>query len=160
MKDLLREALTSLLALLARLIAPALQSELSWLASSLSADLPLINAAWCVRFRDVRASGILYSRGIDATLYQFGRRVWGVGHVQAEPGDPFEYRGIIRRNVFYGTFRRKDARILAGTGTFILKIRADSQLMEGRCTWFDSDIDDVRSSAYVWTRNGSSTAER
>ena len=61
--------------------------------------------------------------------------------------------GRIKRNVFYGSFYRKNERILAGTGTFVLKIIADSRKMVGRCTWYDSLLDDVWSSSYVWLRS-------
>lgn len=77
-----------------------------------------------------------------------------MGHVQGEPGDPFVYRGSIKRNVFYGSFSRKDSPVLAGTGTFVLKILSDSRRLEGRCSWYDKILDDVWSSGYAWTRNG------
>jgi hypothetical protein len=56
--------------------------------------------------------------------------------------------------VFYGTFKRTDSHILAGTGTFVLKISANSRDMTGHCTWYDNALDDVWASEYVWTRKG------
>lgn len=131
---------------------PGLERRLSQWASRFDLDVPRIGGAWVLRYRlsqKVAGSDLRY---IDAILHQFGRRVRGVGHVEGEPGDPFEYRGEIIRNTFSGTFRRKDRRILAGTGTFLLKISANSLTMTGRCTWFDSTLDDVWTSVYLWTR--------
>ena len=138
---------------LARLVTPALERRLSHLANYLIADVPRLEGAWVARFRDPRSNGVSEVVALDATLRRFGRRLHGAGHFQGRPGDLFEFRGLIKRNVFYGSFHRKDAHILAGTGTFVLKIAADSRQLAGRCTWYDSLLDDVWQSKYVWTRN-------
>ena len=58
----------------------------------------------------------------------------------------------IRRNAFFGEFRLKNRGLLASTGTFVLKVAADSQQMEGRCGWSDSDNGGVWSAHYEWSR--------
>jgi len=54
--------------------------------------------------------------------------------------------------VFYGAYRHTDSHVLAGTGTVVLKIEADSRTMEGHCLWFDSGLDAVWRSEYRWER--------
>jgi hypothetical protein len=68
------------------------------------------------------------------------------------PADVFHFRGTIKRNVFYGTFARQDAQVLAGTGTFVLKVMADSKTLIGQCMWYDATLDGVWSSDYEWHR--------
>lgn len=152
MKRAIQDILTYVLALLARVLTPAFQRQIARLCLRLAADVPQVGTAWVVRFTEPWRSGRSRSRAIDAVLQQFGRFVRGDGHVQGHPGDPFEYRGVIKRNVFYGTFRRRDAHVLAGTGTFVLRISADSRSMTGYCTWYDNLIEGVWSSKYVWGR--------
>ena len=154
MKAFAQDIVAYLFSFLARLVSPAVQYLLERWATNLAGDVPRIGVAWVVRFQEPIAIKGSRLNLIDTRLRQFGRRVWGVAYVQGEPGDPFRYDGFIRRNVFYGTFRREDAHVLAGTGTFVLKIAADSRIMTGRCTWYHSQIDDVWSSKYVWVRNG------
>ena len=154
MKEILQNITTRIFSLLASLASPAIQSYLKNWATNLAGDVPRIGSAWVVRLNNPTTTKTARQDLIDARLHQFGRRVSGIGFVQGEPGDPFEYDGFIRRNVFYGAFRRKDAHILAGTGTFVLKITADSRNMIGRCTWYESRIDAVWSSKYVWIRRG------
>lgn len=91
---------------------------------------------------------------MDVALSQFGTRIRGTGHIQGEPGQPFEFQGRVKWNVFYGTFSRRDTHVLAGTGTFVLKIAADTKSMTGCCAWFDSLIDEAWMSEYQWTRKG------
>ena len=152
MKNLCRDALTSILALLAPLATPTIERRLAKWAEHLIGDVPRLSAPWVVRFRWPMDRGGSRSDVLDVVLYQFGRQVHGYGHVQGEPGDRFEYRGAIKRNVFFGTFRRADGRMLSGTGSFVLKIAADSKTMQGRCGWYDSGLDDVWSSPYEWRR--------
>jgi len=154
MKRISQDALTYALALLARVLTPVFQRRIARLCVRLVADVPQLGTAWVVRFAEPSRSGPAKSDAIDAVLQQYGRFLRGQGHIQGQPGDPFEYQGTIKRNVFYGTFRRKDSHILAGTGTFVLKISADSRRLTGHCTWYDNLLDDVWSSKYVWTRSG------
>jgi hypothetical protein len=152
MRLLLRDAITYLLALAARVLTPAFQRQLARLCVHLFNDVPLLDAAWVVHFHDPSPTDAFTPRTIDAQLNQFGRFITGNGHIQGEPGDPFQYRGVIKRNVLYGTFRRKDSHVLAGTGTFVLKISPNSRSMRGHCTWYDNDLEDVWISPYIWTR--------
>ena len=154
MKPALKDALTSVLALLARIATPLLARQLSQLSLRLLPNVPRLAGAWVLRFRDPQPSGHTRVIAVDAVLSQFGRSLSGTGHIQGQPGDPFEFHGSIKRNVVFGSFWRSNAHILAGTGTFVLKISADSRLLTGRCTWYDSLLDDAWSSQYVWTRRG------
>ena len=154
MKSPLQDLIAFILSQAARVLTPALQRQIARLCVHLAADVPQLGTAWVVSFSEPHQSEGTKSAAIDATLQQFGRFLRGNGHLQGEPGKPYEYRGVIRRNVFYGTFRRTDSHILAGTGTFVLKINADSHHMTGHCTWYDNVLDDVWASEYVWTRKG------
>lgn len=149
-----RDILSYTLSILGRLLLPILARRFQKFSLFLAPDTPCLGTSWAVTFRDPLRSGGSQPNGIDASLQQYGRFVWGVGHVQGEPGDPFLYRGFIKRNVFYGSFSRKDSHVLAGTGTFVLKILSDSRRLEGRCSWYDKILDDVWSSGYAWTRKG------
>lgn len=151
--ELLRNSLAFALSLLGKAAEPALRSRLSDLACWIVPDAPRLAGAWVVKFRDPLPGGGARVRCIDAELTQYGRLVHGTGHLQGEPGDPFQYRGWIKRNAFHGEFRRRSRSVLAGTGTFVLKIAADGEKMEGRCGWYDSGLDDVWSSNYLWRRN-------
>lgn len=153
MKQVLKDGLSYTLSLLAKLAAPTVERWLSNWTASLFSDLPMIGGAWVARF-DEPADDAVNPQNIDAVLRQFGRRIEGIAHVQGEPGDPFVFRGRVRRNVFYGVFKREDRRVLAGAGTFFLKVAADSRAMSGVCSWYDSDLDEVWSSPYAWTRKG------
>ena len=153
MNQYFRDLLTFAFALIARVLTPALQRRLVRLCVHLSADVPRLGVTWVVRFRDPVSAQKARYRTIDATLQQFGRFVHGRGHIQGEPGDPFVYRGVIKRNAFYGSFRRVDSHLLAGTGTFVLKISANSTHLTGHCTWYDNRLDDVWTSDYAWVRD-------
>lgn len=152
MKQHLKDLITLTLALVARMVTPALQRKIMRLCLYLANDVPRLDAAWVVRFSDPTRLGRARKRCIDATLFQFGRYVRGRGHIQGEPGDEFIYKGEIKRNAFYGHFSRIDSHVLAGTGTFVLKISANSRQMDGNCTWYDDLLDDVWSSSYQWKR--------
>ena len=154
MKSFLRDILTYVLAILARILTPALQRRVIRLCLHIANDMPQLGTAWVVRFANPTRSGKSRNLAIDATLHQFGRFVRGYGHVHGEPGDLFVYKGVIKRNTFYGSFRRVDSHVLAGTGTFVLKISPNTRELEGHCTWFDNILDDVWSSNYKWTRKG------
>ena len=149
-----RDLLAYILAALSRVLTPAFQRQLVRLCVSLFADLPQLSGAWVIRFAEPGPSGGDTVTAIDAELRQFGRFVRGRGHRQGEPGDPFEYQGVIKRNVLYGSFQRVNANVLAGTGTFVLNISPDSRGLVGHCTWYDNGLDDVWSSNYLWTRKG------
>lgn len=153
MKSIFQNIAAYVLALVARVLTPAFQRQLARLCMHVVGDVPDLDGAWVVSFDDPTPSGKSKSRKIDALLQQFGRYVWGTGHVQGKPGDLFVYRGTIKRNAFYGSFRRVDSHILAGTGTFVLQISADSCQMTGRCSWYDNLVNDVWSSDYAWTRS-------
>jgi hypothetical protein len=153
MKPLFQDIFAYVLAFIARIFTPALQRQIARLCMHLVNDIPDLDGAWVVAFADPLPSGRSRTRKIDASLQQFGRYVRGSGHVQGEPGDLFVYRGLIKRNAFYGTFRRADAHILAGTGTFVLQISANSRQLNGHCSWYDNFLDDVWSSSYSWNRN-------
>lgn len=152
MKEAIQDLIARLLALVAAVVSPAAQNMLERWARSLAGDAPRVGGAWVVRFSYPFPGRGRRRAKIDARLRQFGRRVQGVGFLQGDPGDPFQYEGFIRRNALFGTFRRKDAQMLAGTGTFLLKIAADCSRMSGRCAWYQSRIDDVWSSRYDWRR--------
>lgn len=154
MKRAIQDAVTYALASLARVLTPAFQRVIARVCAYLVADVPQLGTAWVIRFTEPCRSAPSKPEAIDAVLQQYGRFVRGDGHIQGQPGDPFEYRGTIKRNVFYGTFQRKNSHILAGTGTFVLKISADSRRLTGHCIWYDNLLDDVWSSKYVWMRKG------
>lgn len=152
--ETLRDSLAFILLILAKMAGSTLRSQLSRLSIWLLPDTPALAGAWVIRFRYPLPGGASRVCKIDAVLTQFGRRVQGIGHLQGDPGDPFEYRAWIRRNAFFGEFRRKNRSIIAGTGTFTLKIFANGQTLDGRCGWYDSDLDSVWSSRYDWSRLG------
>ena len=152
MNTQLQDAAAYVLATLARILTPALQQWIAQLCLHLASDVPQLGSNWVVRFSDPGRCGRSKTVRIDATLQQFGRFLRGRGHIQGEPGDPFEYQGVVKRNVLYGSFRRTDCHILAGTGTFVAKISPNSRTMTGHCTWYDNLLDDVWSSTYVWIR--------
>lgn len=149
-----KDALTYALSLIARIATPALARYFSQFAIRLTPSLPHLGGPWVLRFLDPRLNAKARPLAVDVVLQQFGRWLRGTGHIQGQPGDPFDFRAQIKRNALFGSFQRRDAHILAGTGTFVLKISADSRLLTGRCTWYDSLLDDVWSSQYVWTRRG------
>ncbi len=148
----MQDWIARLFSMFARLVSPSLQGTLERWATNLAGDVPRIGAAWVVRFRYPTPDRSARPCAIDARLHQFGRRVSGIGFVEGEPGDPFRYEGFIRRNVFFGTFRRNDPHVLAGIGVFVLKIAADSRQMTGRCAWYQSQVDGVWPSRFLWRR--------
>lgn len=145
------EVLVLILELLARLVWPGLQDRLARWATALLPDLPLLSGHWLVQFEDASAKRTRPTK-IDADLRQFGRHVSGIGHIHGASADVFRFEGTIKRNVFIGTFARKDAHVLAGTGNFLLKVRADSRRLSGHCMWFDGRLEDVWVSKYEWNR--------
>lgn len=156
MKNVVQDTLAYILLLLARILSPKAGEALSRAATRLSGDVPDLNGWWTISFRWPHADGGTKNAEIDAKVRQFGRFFRASGHLHGEPGDPFEYRGTIRRNVLYGTFQRKDSHILAGTGTFIVKVNADNREMEGSCAWYASKLDAVWRSPCLWNYRGGS----
>ena len=153
MSQIFKDTLALLLGAVAHVVTPTIRHYLRRLCSKLGSDTPLLETAWVVQFHDPTESGGARKRCIDASLEQYGRFVRGQGHIHGKPHDIFVYRGVIKRNALYGQFRRTDAHVLAGTGTFVLKIRADGNLLHGTCTWYDSLLDDVWCSEYAWKKN-------
>lgn len=141
-----------ILELIARAAWPSLRARLSDWAGELLPDVPCLTGHWVADFHNPSRGKGTRRLAIDAHLLQFGRHVSGTGHVQGAPGDLFRFRGTIKRNVFYGSFAREDAQVLAGTGTFVLKVKADSKTMTGQCMWYDATLDGVWSSEYEWKR--------
>ncbi|HRI87259.1 MAG TPA: hypothetical protein PK869_03290 [Candidatus Hydrogenedentes bacterium] len=154
MITLLADAISYAFSLAAHIAGPASRRQLSKFSLAISRDIPHIGTAWAVQFEDPTRQGSVRLRGIDANLQQYGRHIRGIGHIQGEPTDLFQYEGILKRNVFYGTFWRKNSHVLAGTGTFVLKVNADSRRMTGQCMWYDNTLDDVWLSNYEWNRKG------
>ncbi|MFC1601296.1 hypothetical protein ACFL34_03005 [Candidatus Sumerlaeota bacterium] len=152
MKKGLQNLILNILALIARIAAPAVARQLQRLSMRIVSNVPKLGSTWVAHFRDPELPYGSREKKVDVSLQQFGRFVRGTGHIQGEPDRPFEYRGIIKRNAFYGNFMRDDPHVLASTGTFVLKINADSCRMLGSCTWYEGVLDEVWSSVYVWVR--------
>lgn len=154
MTRLKEEFIAQALGFLATLLTPGL---LRWIVSVSQrysdSSIPRVAGAWTVRFNEPTGRRGVVARAIDAELQQCGRYIHGRGHLQGNGGDPFRYQGMIKRNVLYGTFQRLDSHVLAGTGTFVLRISADSNTFVGQCTWYDNHLDNVWSSEYRWIRN-------
>lgn len=129
---------------------PTLRARLVRWASRLLPDIPRLEGYWVAEFDNPTRGRTSRRLAIDASLQQFGRQVTGTGHVQGMPGDLFRFRGTIKRNVLFGNFAREDAQVLAGTGTFVLKVMADSRRLTGQCMWYDALLDGVWVSAYDW----------
>lgn len=130
---------------------PRLRLRLARLAARILPEIPMLSGPWVVSFYDPDPSDARPIT-VDATLRQFGRHVYGVGHIQGQHGDGFSFNGVIRRNVFYGSFARLNEHVLAGTGTFVLKILARSDKLVGSCIWYDGQLDRAWSSPYLWER--------
>lgn len=147
----LRDIFLFLASFSAQAVSPLLQRGIAKVMEGLG-DVPRIGSSWVVKYTEPISCGRVRKIAIDVKLIQTGRYVRGTGHLQGRHDDEFFYSGTIRRNVFYGTFRRRDSHVLAGTGTFVLKIAANSREMNGCCSWYDAAIDDVWSSEYVWVK--------
>lgn len=145
------ELIVVLLELAAQLAWPSLRDRIARFATGLLSDIPILAGHWSASFCDPSPQGAA-EVVVDAHLNQFGRRIEGTGSIRGRPADAFAFNGIIKRNVFYGSFGRKDAHVLAGTGAFVLEIRADSQRLTGCAMWYDSVVEGVWSSDYCWSR--------
>jgi len=152
MKSLFQDIFSYILLSLSKILAPKTGAALARLATQFSSDLPDLNAPWVIRFRWPAGAGRSQAARIDVTIRQFGKFIRASGHPEGEPDALFEYTGTIRRNVVYGTFRRKDSHVLAGTGAFIIKILADNRTLAGSCAWYASRPDAVWRSPHVWRR--------
>jgi hypothetical protein len=148
----LNEILVLVLELIARAVWPSFRARIARWACELLPDVPRLAGHWVADFNNPTKGKGTKRLAIDASLVQFGRHISGAGHVQGHPADVFHFRGTIKRNVFYGTFARQDAQVLAGTGTFVLKVMADSKTLIGQCMWYDATLDGVWSSDYEWHR--------
>jgi len=145
--------LTEILRLLAKLVSSSLERRLEAWSARLTPDLPRLSGGWVVGFSYPKP---LRGRGrdrINLTFKQFGARIDGVGHVEGMPDDPLVYEGRINRNVLYGTVRRKNRGVLAGLGTFVLKIGSDSRTLVGTCAWYQSRKDGVWASRIRLSRH-------
>lgn len=145
------EFLALLLEMLAELVWPSLGRRLAGTAMGLLPDIPIIAGRWVGSFQDPRPCGCVANQ-VHLELHQFGRRLRGTGHLEGAPGDQFEFRGRVKRNIFHGSFSRKDAHNLAGTGAFVLKVTAHAKTMAGNCMWYDGELDRVWESPYYWRR--------
>jgi len=137
---------------LARAAWPSLRKRIARVVCDLLPDVPDLEGQWVAIFINPTKKQGTKRLSIDANLVQLGRSVSGTGHVRGNAGDLFHFQGTIKRNVFFGTFARRDAQVLAGTGTFVLKVMADSKALHGHCMWYDATLDGVWSSAYDWKR--------
>lgn len=143
----------TLLEVLARASGPLIKWVLQRGACALKPDVPRLAGHWIARFRDPQGSRSV-PVAIEATLTQRGRRISGVAHLMGQPHDVFTFDGTVKRNVFYGSYARLDSHVLAGTGTFVLKVAATSKKLSGHCIWYDAILDDVWVSPYSWERVG------
>ena len=91
MKQAIKDLITHLIEVIARLAAPALERQLGRLASLFISDVPHLDGAWVVRFRDPLRSGKSRIVVLDTRLTQFGRRIHGSAHLQGRPADLFEF---------------------------------------------------------------------
>lgn len=149
----LNEWIVLVLKLIARLTGPLLERRLARLALRLLPDLPHLEDYWTLEFEEPPHRGNKRTkRRVIMKLSQFGRNLGGIGHFQRSPQDSFTFTATIRRNVLYGSFSRSEHHILAGTGTFVLKIGAHSRRLEGHCLWYDGLLDTVWASPYRWKR--------
>ena len=147
----MNEFIAQVLQLVAACVWPRLRERLAVIAYDLLPDLPELSGQWVAHFHDPTPEGSALL-AVEVNLKQFGRSLRGEGRVLAQPDAAFNFRGMIRRNVFFGSFARQDTRVLAGTGAFILKIIADSRNLRGSCLWYDGGLDDVWVSPYSWRR--------
>jgi hypothetical protein len=132
---------------------PLLEDRLAQWALRLLPDLPKLgNAWWTLEFYDPTASGTKKRQRVNVELKQFGSKIQGLGYLYRQPEDRFSFEGRLRRNVFQGTFQRDDHHVLAGTGSFVLKILAHSRQLQGYCLWYDGLLDQVWASEYHWKR--------
>ncbi len=152
---ILNEIAVLILEAIGRLLLPWFRPQLARLAHRLLSDLPILEGHWVVGFDDPSSEGERVPTTVHVELIQFGRRVNGSGHLQCSPHDSFTFSGTIRRNVFFGSYWRDDEHVLAGTGTFVLKIIAHSRELRGHCIWYDGLLEDVWNSSYVWRRSPS-----
>ncbi|MBI1784431.1 hypothetical protein HYR69_04740 [Candidatus Sumerlaeota bacterium] len=152
MRAIIEDLLARVLSALAKFVTPALERQLAALATELVTDVPRVSGPWVIRFQWPRPMGGR-PETIDATFKQFGREVRGTGQIRGRPAELYRYHARVKRNVLYGTYARKDRHVLAGTGSFTLKINPNSKQMSGYCAWYDSHIDDVWLSTYSWNRN-------
>lgn len=154
MKDSHTEKILTVIAMLAKASSPWIQRAIIAIAGRFDSDTPQIGTHWTANFLDPDAGRNKHARTVEISLNQLGRSVWGQGHLQGRPNDPFEFKGTIKRNAFYGSFRRTNSHVLAGTGAFVLKISANTRFLTGHCSWYDSEVDDVWSTEYRWHRTG------
>lgn len=154
MESIFQSLVLKTFSILAHAIAPLFRTRLAKLLRKVSGDIPQVSGAWVIEYQEPDHDNTTCASLIDAKLEQFGTFVIGTGHVQGFPGDPFRYEAVIKRNAMYGTFKRKDSDVLAGTGTFVLKVAADLKTMQGHCSWYDSGLDGVWRSHFLWHRSG------
>lgn len=150
---MLREIIAIVLEGAAHFVWTRLHGRLARMATTLLTDVPVLAGNWAATFRDPAPDGVELLK-VQVQLRQFGRNLRGCGHIVDHPGDSFRFQGTLKRNVFFGSFQRKDAHVLAGTGAFVLKVSPDSRRMAGSCMWFDGLLDDVWTSEYRWGRLG------
>ena len=92
------------------------------------------------------------SKTAQVTLKRLGRSIHGHGFITGSGTDPFTFTGRVERHALIGSFSRRRRRVLAGSGTFVLKILADDDEMRGACIWYDKDADEPWKCTYVWKR--------
>ena len=129
------------------IILPSTVRFLSNASSNLLGDFPKIEGDWEVEFTEHDGS----DKKIELTIERFGKSVKGSGHIVGNSVDPFIFRAVLKRQVLVGNFRRSRS-VLAGTGSFLLKISADEKSMCGHCCWYENNIENICSSNYKWTK--------
>lgn len=119
-----------------------------------SGDIPSLAGTWKNSYEEDDDAGDPTQRTEIIQLRQLGRWIWGVGTVSGNSGQrKFKHRAYISRSMLIGTFRRTDARIGTGKGSYCLRIAASDHDMDGKCLYVNQNDDQrVEVSPYKWRR--------
>ena len=86
-----------------------------------------------------------------AELHQILHRVWGATTQRDAPRRTFRIRGTLSANVLVATYEPQTKGPL-DCGSFTLLVATESNTMNGRYSWMDSDTQAPESGEYAWRR--------
>lgn len=113
--------------------------------------LPFIKEGkWKATYRYIKEGSAEVEAAEIVEVSKTGRWVIGVAQMYTPMHRKWELRGEFRGRYWAGRVYAADRKTLSGSGVFQLKVFENGKVMEGFMLWYDSALDRIYSTPYIW----------
>lgn len=115
--------------------------------------LPFIaTGMWKTTYRCIQNGSTEIEAFEIVELYRSGRQIRGVAQMHTTMNRKWVLKGELCGRYWVGRVYAADRHPLLGSGVFQLKVSEDGMTMEGYMLWYDSALDRIYSTTYVWKK--------